>query len=92
MSSNLCPNCHTPNKPQARFCASCGQQMPSQPLAPPSAGGVNCPSCQIPLRAGARFCPSCGFNLTGPISQPPPPAATGWVAQDDGDGGRGRRW
>jgi serine/threonine protein phosphatase PrpC len=28
MNSQPCPTCNTSNKPQARFCASCGQAMP----------------------------------------------------------------
>ncbi|MBN2548156.1 MAG: FHA domain-containing protein [Anaerolineales bacterium] len=71
MSTNLCPHCGTPNLPQARFCAQCGKQLPSQPL--PGAGAtINCPQCGEPLRSGARFCNKCGYHL---VQQPAPAAA-----------------
>lgn len=76
MSTNFCPHCGTPNATQARFCANCGKQMPSQP-AP--GVGPNCPKCNTPLRPGAKFCPSCGHHMPAPQGSIPPagpPAGT----------------
>jgi len=77
MSTNPCPHCGTPNPGQARFCASCGKQIPVPPAA--ASYTPNCPQCQTPLRTSARFCPSCGFDLLqqpgpGGISPSNPPA------------------
>ncbi len=65
MSTIICPNCGTANASQARFCAQCGEQLPSQPL-------MNCPQCQASLRAGARYCPSCGYDMKQPSAAPTP--------------------
>ena len=55
-----CPNCHTDNRPRARFCNECGNPLPSA-----------CPSCGASNRAGAKFCDACGTSLA---SQTPSPA------------------
>jgi membrane protease subunit (stomatin/prohibitin family) len=50
-----CPNCHTANAEQAKFCSSCGTS-----LIPPKAV---CGNCETENPAGARFCSNCGQAL-----------------------------
>lgn len=60
----LCPQCHTENPEQARFCLNCGA-----PLA------LVCPQCGTVLPPQARFCFGCGAAITpGPPQPPPSPA------------------
>ena len=44
-----CPNCHTENPPNAKFCFNCGTAL-----------NQRCANCQSELPGGARFCPNCG--------------------------------
>lgn len=83
MSTILCSNCGTPNKPTAKFCAHCGQVLPQ---SGPISGQDHCPQCGIPLRPGAKFCPTCGFTISStqgidlgsiPPQQAPPGMAAG---------------
>jgi len=69
MNGNLCPHCHTPNRPGSRFCIKCGKLLTVSQAAGASA---LCPRCRVPVRQGARFCPACGYPLSGP-----PAAAAG---------------
>jgi len=62
MNGNLCPHCHTPNRPGSRFCIKCGKSLAA------SAVSARCPQCGSPARHGAHFCPTCGCSL---ISPPP---------------------
>jgi len=68
-AGTACPQCHTPNPPGARFCASCGTAM-----AP---AVQHCTQCGAELTAGARFCAGCGqpTAAAAPAQAPPPPAA-----------------
>lgn len=50
-----CPNCHSTNQAVARFCASCGTELP-----PPA---VVCTNCDAENPAEARFCGRCGHRL-----------------------------
>ncbi len=48
-----CPQCSTPNRDDARFCAICGAEL-----------AVNqCPKCHAVVSTSTKFCPSCGYNL-----------------------------
>ena len=60
MDSRLCPHCHTPNRPDGRFCINCGKSLAADQTAVVSA---ICPQCQVSVRQEARFCPSCGYPL-----------------------------
>lgn len=51
-----CPNCGTPNRKGARFCATCRVSLAS----PIAARLKTCPHCHKPNRMDARFCASCG--------------------------------
>jgi hypothetical protein len=75
MASILCPNCHTPNQPAAKFCRVCGKPLasPGTPTLPTQAPGmIACPSCGRPNRLGAKFCTSCGHALQAAFPVPPP--------------------
>ncbi|NUQ56542.1 MAG: zinc ribbon domain-containing protein, partial [Dehalococcoidia bacterium] len=52
-----CPNCGAALAQGARFCGSCGNAMPAQPMA------AACASCGAPLRPGAGFCAACGASV-----------------------------
>src|SRR2546428_543319 len=56
----LCPQCHTANSDDARFCEQCGARLE-----------LSCPSCGAPANPRARFCRKCGTQ----IGEPPAPAA-----------------
>jgi serine/threonine protein kinase len=43
--------------------------QPSQPVAPPPAGGTACASCGYVNKTTARFCANCGTALTAPRRQ-----------------------
>ncbi len=47
-----CPSCGADNPERARFCMSCGSQLPSA-----------CPNCGAATPPGARFCMECGTAL-----------------------------
>jgi len=56
----LCGNCHAPNSPGSKFCASCGTA-----LAPPvAAGPAHCTQCGTVLTPHAKFCGDCGTAVT----------------------------
>jgi len=61
-----CPKCGHENRPQAKFCASCGAGLARA-----------CASCGAELPEGARFCDDCGTPVGGaarPAAAAPPPA------------------
>ncbi|HEY73030.1 MAG: hypothetical protein B6I35_00715 [Anaerolineaceae bacterium 4572_32.2] len=58
---NVCPQCGTSNRPEARFCRKCRCVLPA--AAPPT-----CPHCGATLRPGARFCKQCGESIGSVIS------------------------
>jgi len=49
----MCPNCHTANPSDSKFCVSCGTKL-----------GLECPSCSKPIPKGVKFCPECGSPTT----------------------------
>lgn len=55
---NVCPQCGTTNRPEARFCRQCRSAL--SPVTTPT-----CPHCGAPLRPGARFCKQCGKPIAG---------------------------
>jgi ABC-type multidrug transport system ATPase subunit/pSer/pThr/pTyr-binding forkhead associated (FHA) protein len=93
MTDNQCPYCSAPNTPQAKFCAKCGQRLPTRPApAAPQAPGGACPRCHVPLAPNTRFCANCGYNLAVAAAPPAPPPAAGTSGTqliDLGGGGSG---
>lgn len=69
MSIQPCPNCGTPARPGAKFCAYC-----RAPLGAPATSA--CPVCGAQNRATAKFCANCRAPLQAPVPaqpmQPPP--------------------
>lgn len=57
----ICPACGAVNRPEARFCWSCG-----------AAQGTACPRCGTANRRTAQFCARCGAGL---VTAPVAPAA-----------------
>ncbi|MBN2495953.1 MAG: SPFH domain-containing protein [Deltaproteobacteria bacterium] len=57
-----CPACGTDNAQGAKFCANCGQKIPT-PGACPKCGAANAP--------GARFCSECGGPMAAPKAKCP---------------------
>ena len=55
-----CPECHTDNESDARFCEDCGAKLE-----------VVCPECGGTIRPGTKFCKHCGHDLTSPEKAPP---------------------
>ena len=53
-NQRLCPSCHKPNKPTAKFCSYCGV-----PLEEPRF----CQACGARLRPGKKFCSNCGAKI-----------------------------
>ena len=89
MNALICPSCQHPNRPEAKFCAKCGQRLTApavqptvvapEPAPPPPPAAtmtpVICPYCGQSNRAGAKHCQNCGRDLAGTpeIFQPAPP-------------------
>ncbi len=51
-----CPSCGAENKGSAKFCTTCGANIPSEDLVP-------CQACGAPNKKGAKFCTTCGKGL-----------------------------
>jgi len=47
-----CPQCHTENREQRRFCAECGTQL-----------NLTCTSCGFANQPGEKFCGGCGIQI-----------------------------
>ena len=50
-----CPQCHHSNRPEAKFCETCGTQLVRR-----------CVHCQHEVRHEAKFCDQCGQSLAAP--------------------------
>lgn len=60
----ICPDCHTENKTEAKFCKTCRHAF--EIYAPTAENLIDCPQCHVPNEAGKKFCASCGFGLSNP--------------------------
>ncbi|MBQ9088131.1 MAG: SEL1-like repeat protein [Lentisphaeria bacterium] len=49
-----CISCGAENEDSAKFCESCGSEMPQD---------KECPSCHSRVKLTAKFCAECGFNF-----------------------------
>jgi hypothetical protein len=68
-----CPSCGYENRPIARYCENCGQQLPVV-VSPPDGEQVRpkskfCPSCGAKVSLEAHFCEQCGLALRSPAIQ-----------------------
>ncbi len=70
--AKTCPKCYTPNRPQAKYCAQCGQPLgAARVISPPQgAATVYCPRCRASNRADARNCAQCGQPLLQVVMPP----------------------
>lgn len=58
----ICPDCHTENKTEAKFCKSCRHAFETS--VPTAENLIDCPQCHAPNEAGKKFCASCGYALS----------------------------
>lgn len=72
-----CPRCGHLNRPEARFCSQCREQLPQRSPTPAVASGVApqqaipsiavttkvCPHCASANRINARTCAKCGYQF-----------------------------
>ena len=58
----ICPDCHTENKIEAKFCKSCRHAFETS--VPTAENLIDCPQCHAPNEAGKKFCASCGYGLS----------------------------
>ena len=65
MTTAICSNCGTDNKPERKFCVNCATVL-----------AVACPNCGGPTDVGDRFCGTCAAPLGSQAGAPAPRAAT----------------
>ncbi|MEG1618180.1 MAG: zinc ribbon domain-containing protein [Eubacterium sp.] len=51
-SGVTCPNCHSFNPVDSKFCQRCGLKL-----------GIECPHCNASIPADTKFCPRCGGSV-----------------------------
>jgi hypothetical protein len=56
-----CAACKAKLKPDAKFCAACGEKVPE----------LKCAECKAVLKPGAKFCASCGKKVEAAPATPP---------------------
>jgi len=67
---NFCTNCGNQLKPEARFCAKCGQAVHRAVMSEKLSQENLCPKCNNKVEPGVMFCVSCGSSLM-PLAQAP---------------------
>lgn len=65
----ICPNCHSVNDKNTKFCGNCGSPL-----------SANCPQCGASVALDAKFCVQCGTPMNQPDKTCPECGAT--VAAD----------
>lgn len=71
-----CPNCHTLNEEDARFCSKCGEYLEKK-------DPEVCPDCGAARKPGETFCTSCGYKFSEPSTEQfTSPPASGNVQTD----------
>ncbi|MBR3720290.1 zinc ribbon domain-containing protein [Methanobrevibacter thaueri] len=53
----ICPNCHSVNDKNTKFCGNCGSPLTS-----------SCPNCGADVAQGAKFCTECGSPMELPAN------------------------
>ena len=53
----ICPNCHSVNDKNTKFCGNCGSPLSS-----------SCPNCGADVAQGAKFCTECGSPMELPAN------------------------
>jgi membrane protease subunit (stomatin/prohibitin family) len=61
-AGTACPRCARAVAADARFCSSCGVELPTTPLV--------CGACKASLPPGARYCTRCGEKVAGATPDP----------------------
>ena len=68
MDEIICPSCNFANKPEAKFCQSCGSSLeikveePEKKEKEETVENV-CPKCKIAYPVGIKYCRSCGTYI-----------------------------
>jgi hypothetical protein len=57
----ICPDCHTENKIETKFCKACRHVF--EISVPVADNLINCPQCHAPNEANKKFCAACGSSL-----------------------------
>jgi DNA repair exonuclease SbcCD ATPase subunit len=60
----VCPSCHTPNEPNAKFCGGCGSKVEKAGDLEGESGKA-CASCSEPVSLEANYCHCCGTKVAG---------------------------
>lgn len=68
-NQTICPNCHSVNGKDKKFCSNCGSPLTS-----------SCPNCGADVAPDTKFCTECGSPMTQPDNTCPGCGAT--VAAD----------
>lgn len=70
-----CPACNAVVSDTARFCSSCGAEIPEKATAEPvveaPASREVCPDCGAERQEDARFCTSCGHDFKARAAEDP---------------------
>ena len=82
-----CRQCGAANKPEAKFCRSCGGTLAAPAPAPAAApvSAPRCPNCGAEAGPGRKFCHICGqtlapsFTAAPPVAAAPPTPAAPWA-------------
>ena len=69
-----CPACNAVVSDTARFCSSCGAEIPELVVEPVAEAPVSreiCPNCGAVRQEGARFCTGCGHDFETKTAEDP---------------------
>ena len=69
-----CPACNAVVSDTARFCSSCGAEIPELVVEPVAEAPVSreiCPNCGAVRQDGARFCTGCGHDFETKTAEDP---------------------
>ena len=69
-----CPACNAVVSDTARFCSSCGAEIPELVVEPVAEAPVSreiCPNCGAERQEGARFCTGCGHDFETKTAEDP---------------------
>ena len=69
-----CPACNDVVSDTARFCSSCGAEIPELVVEPVAEAPVSreiCPNCGAERQEGARFCTGCGHDFETKTAEDP---------------------
>jgi len=77
MTTQVCPTCNAAVISGAKFCQSCGNEIPTANY---------CSNCGSIVQAGASFCSGCGQCINSAAPQPAPPSRHPIITTDSPSG------